>query len=438
MTSFWQTVLPGENERRDQLDEIEDAVHQRIIRAVNEAQLRNLDKDESRLIVEQTTRRLLTDEYPQVVGDDKEEVISHVVDEVTGLGPIESLLRDPTVSEVMVNGPTEVFCERNGIIEEAGVAFKNAAHIMRIVDRITTALGRHIDEATPMVDARLVDGSRVNVIIPPLVPDSPVMTIRKFRADLFSMPELVQTGTITGPMAEFLAGCVRAKLNIVVSGGTGSGKTTLLNALSSAIPSRERVISIEDPLELRLQQKHVIKMEARPPSVEGGGEITQRMLLRNALRMRPDRIIIGEVRGSEAFDMMQAMNTGHEGSLTTVHANSPRDALARIENMVMMAGFELPLHVIREQMGSALHLVVHLSRLYDGTRRVVNVSEIAGLEGNIITMQDIFLFHQDGISEDGRVIGELRPTGLRPQFSDRLKSFGVELSADVFGVARWA
>jgi pilus assembly protein CpaF len=264
------------------------------------------------------------------------------------------------------------------------------------------------------------------------------MTIRKFRADLFSMSELVQAGTLSQMMADFFMGCVRAKLNIVISGGTGTGKTTMLNALSAYIPPRERVITIEDPLEIRLQQKHVISMEARPPSAEGAGEVTQRMLLRNALRMRPDRIIIGEVRGPEAFDMMQAMNTGHEGSLTTVHANSPRDALSRIENMVLMAGFDLPLTALREQMSSALHLIIHLSRLFDGTRRVVTVSEVSGLEGNIITLQDVFRFEQVSIAADGQVTGELRPTGLRPHFTDRLKAFGIELPEDVFGVARWA
>ncbi len=434
MTS-WQTILP--REETDSTSEIEEAVHQRVIRAVNDSEIRGLAKEQARPIVADATRRLLTEEYPGVVGDSKDELVTRIVDEITGLGPIEGLLRDPSVSEVMVNAPDEVYFERDGIIHESDVHFRNEAHVMRVIERITSALGRHVDEASPMVDARLEDGSRVNVIIPPLVPRSPVLTIRKFRADLFSMSDLVHAGTLSRQMADFLGGCVQAKLNVVVSGGTGTGKTTLLNALSAFIPMRERIISIEDPLEMQLQQKHVIAMEARPPSVEGAGEVTQRMLLRNALRMRPDRIIVGEVRGSEAFDMMQAMNTGHEGSLTTVHANSPRDALARIENMVLMAGFELPVAVIREQMASALHVVIHLSRLFDGTRRVVNISEVSGMEGNVITMQDIFIFHQDDITSDGRVIGDLRPTGLRPHFVDRLKSFGIEFSDDIFGVARW-
>jgi pilus assembly protein CpaF len=435
--TLWQSIDRVTGERDDD-DQIVEALHQRIIRAVNDGDILGGDVKRARTTVEHAARRLLNDEYPAVVGDRKEELVAAVVDEVTGLGPIEPLIRDPDVSEVMVNGPCEVYFERQGIIHESEVRFRDTEHLMRIIERITTAIGRHIDEASPMVDARLEDGSRVNVIIPPLVPNSPILTIRKFREDLFSMDELVQSGTLSPQMAEFLAGCVKAKLNILVSGGTGTGKTTLLNALSSFIPNRERIITIEDPLELRLQQKHVIAMEARPPSVEGAGEVTQRMLLRNALRMRPDRIIVGEVRGPEAFDMMQAMNTGHEGSLTTVHANSPRDALARIENMVLMAGFELPVTVIRDQMASALHLVVHLARLFDGSRRVVNVTEVSGMEGDVITLQDLFVFHQETIAEDGKVIGQLHGTGLRPHFTDRLKAFGVNLSEDIFGTSRWA
>ncbi|HXH22378.1 MAG TPA: CpaF family protein [Dehalococcoidia bacterium] len=435
--SLWQSVAPAQR-ARDEDDEILETLHQRIIRAVHESNMQGVDKAQARSLVEQATRRLLSDEFPGVVGDRKEDIIAAVVDEVTGLGPIEKLVRDSSVSEVMVNGPDEVYFERDGIIYESDVRFRDTNHVMRVIERIITAIGRHIDEASPMVDARLEDGSRVNVIIPPLVPRSPVLTIRKFRQDRFSMEELIQAGTLSADMATFLEGCVRAKLNLVVSGGTGTGKTTLLNALSRYIPGRERIVTIEDPLEMRLQQRHVISMEARPPSVEGTGEVTQRMLLRNALRMRPDRIIIGEVRGPEAFDMMQAMNTGHEGSMTTVHANSPRDALARIENMVLMAGFELPVLVIREQMASALHLIIHLSRLFDGTRRITHVTEVSGMEGNIITLQDIFVFQQEGITPDGRVIGELKPTGLRPHFTDRLKAFGVDLVDNVFGVERWA
>jgi pilus assembly protein CpaF len=434
---MWQTFA-ADGSRQAQVDEVEEQVHQRIIRSINETELQVLPKDQARLMVEQATRRVITEQYPATIGDEKEEIIARVVNEVIGLGPIEPLVADPAISEVMVNGPDEVYFERDGIIYESEVRFKDAAHVMRIVERIIAVLGRHIDEASPMVDARLDDGSRVNVIIPPLVPKCPVLTIRKFRQDLFSMEELVQVGTLSSQMAEFLEGCIKAKLNTVISGGTGTGKTTLLNALSSSLGPRERIVTIEDPLELKLQQRHVVTMEARPASAEGRGEVTQRMLLRNALRMRPDRIIVGEVRGSEAFDMMQAMNTGHEGSLTTVHANSPRDALARVENMVLMAGFELPVAVVREQMAAALHLIVHVTRLFDGTRRITHITEVSGLEGQMITLQDLFVFRQDAISPDGRVIGELKPTGLRPGFTDRLKAFGIEFPGDAFGVARWS
>jgi len=380
----------------------------------------------------------VSEQFPQLVGDAKEEVVAHVVDEVTGLGPIEPLVRDPSISEVMVNAPDEVYYERDGVIYESGIVFRDQAHINRVVDRIVAAIGRHVDEASPMVDARLQDGSRVNVIIPPLVPKSPVVTIRKFRGDRYTMDDLVKIGSLPEGMAQLLQASVRAKLNIVISGGTGTGKTTLLNALSAFIPEGERIVTVEDPIELKLQQRHVIAAEARPSSIEGRGEVTQRALVRNALRMRPDRIIVGEVRGSEAFDMMQAMNTGHEGSLTTVHANSPRDALARIENMVLMAGFELPVAVIREQMASALHVIVQLSRLVDGTRKIVQVTEVAGMEGSLVTLQDIFLYRQTGIDSQGRVLGDLRATGIRPKFADRLRAFGMDLSEDIFNVGRWS
>ena len=419
-------------------DEIEERLHQRLIQLLEDHDLQNGDLEQVRRQVEQGARAILAEEYAYLVGDDKEDIVSHVVDEVTGLGPIEPLLRDPGVSEVMVNAADEVYCERDGVIEESDITFRNEAHVMRVIDRIVNVIGRHVDEASPMVDARLADGSRVNVIIPPLVPRSPVLTIRKFRTDRYSMAELIGAGSLTEGVAELIEGCVRAKLNIIISGGTGTGKTTFLNALSAYIPARERIVTIEDPLELRLQQKHTIPMEARPPSFEGRGEVTQRSLFRNALRMRPDRIIVGEVRGAEAFDMMQAMNTGHEGSLTTVHANSPRDALARIENMIMMAGFDFPVQVIREQMASAVHVIIHLNRLVDGSRKVVQVSEVSGLEGSTVTLQDIFVYRQLGIDADGKVSGEFKPTGLRPGFTDRLKAFGVALPDDVFGTSRWA
>jgi pilus assembly protein CpaF len=417
---------------------IEEHLHQALIRDIDESVLRGLDKDQARTQVERAARILAAELYPGLVGDAKEEAVCRVVDEVLGLGPIEPLLDDPSISEVMVNAPDEVYYERDGIIYDSGVSFRDEAHIYRIIDRIVASIGRHVDEASPMVDARLADGSRVNVIIPPLVPRSPSVTIRKFRGDRYRMADLVSIGTLTDGLAALLEACVRAKLNVVISGGTGSGKTTLLNALSAFIPEGERIITVEDPIELQLQQRHVVASEARPASIEGRGEVTQRDLVRNALRMRPDRIIVGEVRGPEAFDMMQAMNTGHEGSLTTVHANSPRDALGRIENMVLMAGFELPVAVIREQMASALHVILQLSRLVDGTRRIVQVSEVAGMEGSLVTLQDIFVFKQAGLGPGGRVLGELHSTGIRPKFVERLRTFGQAISEDLFDVARWA
>ena len=418
--------------------DVEEQLHQKLIREIDESVLKGLDGERAREQVDRAARTLVAELFPQIVGDTKEEVVAHVVDEVTGHGPIEPLLRDPSVSEVMVNAPDEVYYERDGIIYESDIVFRDQAHINRVVDRIVASIGRHVDEASPMVDARLQDGSRVNVIIPPLVPKSPVVTIRKFRGDRYTIEDLVKIGTLPEGMAELLEASVRAKLNTVISGGTGTGKTTLLNALSAFIPEGERIVTIEDPIELKLQQRHVIAAEARPASIEGRGEITQRALVRNALRMRPDRILVGEVRGPEAFDMMQAMNTGHEGSLTTVHANSPRDALARIENMVLMAGFELPVAVIREQMASALHVIVHLNRLVDGTRKVVQLTEVSGMEGNLVTLQDIFIYRQTGIDPQGRVLGELRATGIRPKFADRLHAFGMDLSEDIFDVKRWS
>jgi len=430
------TTLPSSRSKAN--DEIEERLHERLIQLIEDRDLLKGDIEQIRRHVEQSARAILSEDYAYVVGDDKEDIVNHVVDEVTGLGPIEPLLRDANVSEVMVNAPDEVYYEQDGVIHESDITFRDEAHVMRVIDRIVNRLGRHVDEASPMVDARLEDGSRVNVILPPLIPKSPVLTIRKFRTDRHSISDLVGAGSLTENVAQFIEGCVQAKLNIIVSGGTGTGKTTLLNALSAFIPSRERIVTIEDPLELRLQQKHVIAMEARPPSFEGKGEVTQRELFRNALRMRPDRIIVGEVRGAEAFDMMQAMNTGHEGSLTTVHANSPRDALARIENMILMSGFDLPVTVIREQMASALHLIVHLGRLLDGSRKVVQVSEVSGMEGATVTLQDIFVYRQEGIDASGKVLGQFKPSGLRPSFTDRLEAFGVKLPDDVFGVSRWA
>ncbi len=407
-------------------------LHRRIIQNLDDSAVQTLGADRRREHVERATRALLAEIYPNVVGDDKEDIIGYVVNEVAGLGPIEPLLRDPTVSEVMVNGPDAIYYERNGVIYKSDVTFMDNAHLLRIIERIVSPIGRHVDEATPMVDARLPDGSRVNIVIPPLVPNSPAITIRKFRRDRHSMKDLVAIGSLTENMARFLDACVKAKLNIIVSGGTGAGKTTFLNALSAAMGARERIVTIEDPLELVLQQEHVVRMEARPSSTEGTGEVTQRDLVRNALRMRPDRIIVGEVRGSEAFDMMQAMNTGHEGSISTVHANSPRDALSRIQNMVLMAGFDIPARSIREQMASALDLIIQISRLTDGSRKVVQVTEVSGMEGDVITLQDLFVFKQMGVDKDGKVRGDLLPTGIRPHAATKITAAGIELPWHMF------
>jgi pilus assembly protein CpaF len=412
-------------------------IHSRLISQLDDAALHATDMNRLREEIEVAARQVASQMFPALSGDQKEEVISIVVDEVAGLGPIEALLRDPDVSEVMVNGAREVYFERAGLIERAPIEFQDDAHVHKIIDRIVSAVGRHVDEASPMVDARLADGSRVNVVIPPLVPQGPVITIRRFRTDRFTMDDLATIGSLTPEMAAFLDACVRARLSIVISGGTGSGKTTALNALSASIPDGERIITIEDPIELRLLQRHVIAMEARPSSTEGRGEVTQRALLRNALRMRPDRILVGEVRGGEAFDMLQAMNTGHDGSLTTVHANSPRDALSRIENMVLTAGFDLPVSVIRDQMASAFDVVVQISRMADGTRKIVRITEVTGSEGDVISLQDLFQFTQTGIDSTGRVLGAHQPTGIRPTFADRLKAQGLDLDATLFNVERW-
>ena len=403
------------------------AVHQNLIREMDLEAVEKLAPDEAREAVEIAARALLGQLAPSVYGEEKERIVRRVVNEAIGLGPIESLLADTSISEVMVNAADEVYYERDGVIYLSDVRFRDRAHIMRIIDRIISPLGRRVDESSPYVDARLPDGSRVNVIIPPLVPKSPILTIRKFRPDKYTINDLLENDTVTPQLADFLQACVKLRMNMVISGGSGTGKTTLLNAISSYIPSSERIVTIEDPIELKLQQGHVIAMEARPANIEGKNEVTQRDLFRNALRMRPDRIIVGEVRGPEAFDMMQAMNTGHEGSMTTVHSNSTRDALARIENMVLMAGLDLPVRAIREQLASAMHLMVHLTRMADGRRLVTAVSEITGLESQVVTMQDIFRYQQVGIDANGRLTGVIEPSGIMPTFMDRLAKSGMAL-----------
>ncbi len=392
--------------------------------------------DELATLVKDTVAEELTLDRTPLSRVERVRVAQEITDDILGYGPLEPFLRDDSVTEIMVNGAEDVYIERNGMIEQANINFTDDAHVLRIIDRIVSQVGRRVDEASPMVDARLPDGSRVNAIIPPLSLRGPTLTIRKFSRDPFSLADLAAFGAITPAAATFLASCVRGKINILISGGTGSGKTTLLNALSSFVPGNERIVTIEDAAELQLQQRHVVSLEARPPNIEGEGEVRIRELVRNALRMRPDRIIVGEVRGPETLDMLQAMNTGHEGSLTTIHANTPRDALHRLEMLVLMGGVELPLRAVREQIASAFDLIVHLIRLVDGSRRVNRVTEVSGLEGDVVTLQDLYLARSS--DEDAAVggratlLGPLRATGLRPNFMHKLSTHGVDLPTESF------
>ncbi len=363
---------------------------------------------------------------------DRKKVVDELINDLAGFGPINPLLMDPDVSEVMVNGPNLVYVERNGKIEMTHVQFRDDEHVMNVIDKIVSPIGRRVDESSPMVDARLPDGSRVNIIIPPLALNGPTITIRKFSKDPYTIDDLVRFGTVNQEMAIFLEACVKARLNIFVSGGTGSGKTTTLNVLSSFIPSDERIVTIEDAAELQLWQDHVVSLESRPTNIEGKGGITIRDLVRNSLRMRPERIVIGEVRGGEALDMLQAMNTGHDGSLATGHSNSPRDMIARLETMVLMAGIELPVKAIREQIAGAIDLIIQQSRLKDGSRRITNITEVLGLEGDVIVLQDIFIYRQEGINSDGKIVGKLVPTGVRPKFYERFEVSGIHIPATVF------
>jgi pilus assembly protein CpaF len=428
-------VLPGA--ATDANEEVKFRVHRRLIQELETSKIDRLPLHEARDAVDTAARQILQQEAPGVFGLARDELIQSIVDEVLGLGPIEPLIRDASVSEIMVNAPDTVYYERDGRLFRAPVRFRDNGHIMRIIERIISPLGRRVDESSPMVDARLADGSRVNVAIPPVAPKSPTITIRKFRQDKMKMVDLVRIGSLSELAVQFLDACVLVRRNVIVSGGTGSGKTTLLNALSGAIPESERIVTIEDPAELKLQQEHVITLEARPASLEGKNEVTTRDLVRNALRMRPDRIIVGEVRGGEAFDMLQAMNTGHEGSISTVHANSPRDGLSRIENMVLMAGMELPMRAIREQVASAIHVIIQVARFPDGSRRVTDISEVTGMEGQMITMQDIFKFEHQGVDMDGRVKGQLVATGIRPSFDRMFETAGISLPPDIYTPTRW-
>lgn len=389
--------------------------------------------DEVRRTIQDLFEQILSEENIVLSRPERARLFEQIAAEILGLGPLQPLLEDETITEVMVNGAKNIYIERKGKIHRVPVTFENNEHIMRIIDRIVAPLGRRIDEASPYVDARLQDGSRVNAVIPPISLVGPVLTIRKFSKNPITLEQLIQFGTISPEALQFLKACVESRLNIVISGGTGSGKTTLLNILSGFIPSDERIVTLENAAELQLRQEHVVTLESRPPNIEGRGEITIRQLVINSLRMRPDRIIVGEIRDEAALDMLQAMNTGHDGSMTTLHSNSPRDTLSRLETMTLMAGMDLPSRAIREQVASAIDLVVHQERMRDGTRKVTHITEVTGMEGDVITMTDLFVFEQTGI-ENGKIVGRLRPTGLRPKFMDKIDAAGIHLPPSIFGI----
>lgn len=389
--------------------------------------------DDVRRTIQGLFEQILAEENIVLSRPERARLFEQIAAEILGLGPLQSLLEDDTITEIMVNGPKNIYIERKGKLHRVPVTFESNEHVMRIIDRIVAPLGRRIDESSPYVDARLQDGSRVNAVIPPISLIGPVLTIRKFSKNPITIEQLIQFGSITNEAVQFLKACVEARLNIIISGGTGSGKTTLLNVLSSFIPSDERILTIENAAELQLRQEHVVTLESRPPNIEGRGEITIRDLVINALRMRPERIIVGECRGGETLDMLQAMNTGHDGSMTTAHANSPRDAIARIETMCLMAGMDLPVRAIREQISGAVDLICQQERMRDGTRKVTTISEVSGMEGDVITMTDIFVFEQTGM-ENGRIVGRTRPTGLRPKFMDKIEAAGIHLPPSIFGI----
>ncbi len=415
-------------------DGIKQQLHYLLIEEMaKEIEAAGSDTEAVRGRIERKLRDLLEKETTPLSADDRRQIIADVTDDVLGYGPIQGLLNDPTVTEVMVNDARTVFCERGGRIYPTGRRFVDESHLRRVIDKIVAQVGRRIDESSPMVDARLPDGSRVNAVIPPLALDGPILTIRKFSHEPYTIEDLIRFGTLDDRHAELLKACVEGRLNVLISGGTGTGKTTLLNVVSQYVPAEERIVTIEDAAELRLHQNHVLRLESRPANIEGRGAVTIRDLVRNSLRMRPDRIIVGEVRGSEALDMLQAMNTGHDGSLSTVHANSPRDAIARIETMVLMSGFDLPVRATRQQLSSALNLIIHLSRLRDGSRRITHMVEVEGMEGDTVVLQDIAYFDfSAGVDQSGHFRGSLKSTGLRPKFSQRLADYGINLPTSIF------
>jgi pilus assembly protein CpaF len=412
--------------------EVKTKVHAQLLAEMDLESLNKLQEDVAHARVAEAIRELLHRDRTPLTLKEREQLVDEVGHELFGLGPIEPLLADPTISDILVNGPDNVFVERKGVLERTDLCFNDTPHLLRIIERIVSRVGRRIDESSPMVDARLADGSRVNAIIAPLALDGPSLSIRRFGGHKLSAESFITNGTMTPQILDLLQACVKGKLNVMVSGGTGAGKTTLLNILSSFIPASERIISIEDAAELRLNQPHVVRLETRPPNIEGKGAVRQRQLVINALRMRPDRIIVGEVRGEEAVDMLQAMNTGHEGSLTTIHANTPRDALTRLETMIAMAELNLPERAVRQQIASAIHVIVQVSRLPDGSRKIMSVSEVTGMEGSIITTQDLFVFERSGFDENNRVCGKFRATGIRPKLAERLEACGIRFSIDAF------
>jgi len=416
--------------------EMKTTIHRKLIDRLDLSNVSEISPDQLSGIIKAVVENLVASENIPLTRVERERLVVEIQHETLGLGPLEPLLQDPDVSDILVNGPDRVYIEKHGLIHKTKVFFKDTDHLMMIIERIVSKVGRRIDESSPLVDARLQDGSRINVIIPPLAIDGPAVSIRRFGVNPLRMEDLLSYRTLTEEMAKIFDAMVRARLNILVSGGTGVGKTTLLNILTASVPDSERIVTIEDSAELILQQEHVVRLETRPPNIEGRGTVTQRDLVRNALRMRPDRIIVGEVRGGEALDMLQAMNTGHDGSISTIHANSPRDALARLETMVLMAGFEIPAKAIREQMSSSLNVIIQVARLSDGTRRVVKVAEITGMEGDVIAMQDIFLFERQGVDQEGKVLGMFRATGVRPKFADMMSAAGIHLTTDMFANRR--
>jgi len=411
---------------------LKSSVHRELISRVDLERVANQRDERIRAQVLAVIQDLVANLTTPLSGRERERLSLEVLDEVFGLGPLEPLLQDPTINDILVNGPKQVYVERAGVLEESNIMFKDNSHLMNIIDKIVSAIGRRVDESSPMVDARLADGSRVNVIIPPLALDGPHLSIRRFGHIPISEDDLIKNQTLTQPMLELLRGAVRARLNIVVSGGTGAGKTTLLNVLSGYISEKERIVTIEDSAELQMKQRHCVRLETRPSNIEGKGAVMQRQLLINSLRMRPDRIVVGEVRGEEALDMLQAMNTGHDGSLTTVHANNPRDAVARIETMALMANLNLPEKAVRRQIASAISLIVQISRFNDGTRRITAMTEITGMEEDVVSMQDVFVFEKHGISPDGKVIGAFSATGIRPKFAERLQASGISVPGSWF------